>query len=320
MALIDDTGAVDLALSLSRYLATAFDGNAVVRLREDNTDTEQDFKLNGSNVLVTDDVNEDTVSTWLTDNGAGTPAFITDWYDQSGNTRDYQQNTLLDQPKLEETGTNNSLATVRFERVAGLFLTSVASYEVTEANGLFIAVVFQSLVSTRAMSIWGDPNSSTMRVLTATDAEYIFFSDAGGQEISGGTVVQDADAVVVFESVAANPGNHIIRVDGTLGAGPTSLTMDARSGTHALGSQTSAGSGFGDFFMAEFLQVNGTKTFAQRSTIENSLGDQFGITIAGPIFTTLDVTIFLETIMGIELAPDIDVEIAADIDITTAAT
>jgi len=278
------TGSVDAAFSLSRYLATAFETNAVVRLREDNVSTEQDFKLNASDVLVTDDASEDTVSTWLTANGASN-AYIVTWYDQSGNTRDYTNATAGTQPLLVESGIN-SLPTVRFTRARGDILSSNASYEVIETDGLFVSAVSQ-VETNRAQPgvIWSDPNNSTLYIgFEDSLGGWLVFAD-NGQFLIAGTSALNTPNVLAFERpTGANPQTHTIRTDGTE-VGSALLNTDSRAGTHSIGKTPIIETV--DHATAELIFTNSVLSATDRGLIESDQGTQYNITIAGGATTIL---------------------------------
>jgi len=289
------TGSVDGAFSLSRYLATAFEGSAVVRLREDNGSTEQDFKLNGSDVLVSDDVNEDTVSTWLTDNSASN-AYVVTWYDQSGNTRDYSQATASQQPLLVQSGIN-SLPTMRFLNSGASRLSSAASYEVTESSGLFVNAVSQVEQNAAwSAAIWSDANTTTLWVgFAASLGGWHFYAD-NGQTFTAGTTTINTPNIVVWERpTGANPVTHTLRVDGTE-EGSSSLSTDARAGTHSIGQK--GGSDVVNHTTAELIFTNSVLSTTDRGLIEADQGTQYNITIAGAASAAITGTMIASVVEG----------------------
>lgn len=98
------------SLSRNRYGNTG----PVVKLRENNANTLQDFKLNGSNVLVTDDGNEDTVAEWLTATGASS-AFIRRLYDHSPNDNHTPEQTTDSAQPLLVLNASNGKAAAQFD-------------------------------------------------------------------------------------------------------------------------------------------------------------------------------------------------------------
>ena len=79
------------AYSLRNLVGTS--NPAVVRVRRDNDDAEQDFTAA--------EVSDGTLTAWV---GAGNNGFVRTWYDQSGNGRHAAQVTTTKQPKIVNTG------------------------------------------------------------------------------------------------------------------------------------------------------------------------------------------------------------------------
>ncbi|NBT53279.1 MAG: hypothetical protein EBV86_18625, partial [Marivivens sp.] len=80
---------------------------AVVRVRRDNDDAEQDFTAA--------EVSDGTLATWV---GAGNNGFVRTWYDQSGNDRHAEQTTTANQPQIVSSGsliTLNSKPAISFD-------------------------------------------------------------------------------------------------------------------------------------------------------------------------------------------------------------
>lgn len=94
------------AYSLKRYVYGH--SGPVCRLREDNGSTLQDFQIVGGQ-LVTNDVNQDSVATWLANNSAAN-AYAETWYDHSGNARNAVQTTTSEQPLFDAVGVNGGPA------------------------------------------------------------------------------------------------------------------------------------------------------------------------------------------------------------------
>jgi hypothetical protein len=95
--LLDTYSGAAAAYSL-RLLRTAYTGNAI-RVRRSSDNAEQDFGFS-SNVL-------DTASL-LTFCGVGN-GFVTTWYDQSGNARNVTNATALNQPRIVNAGSIETL-------------------------------------------------------------------------------------------------------------------------------------------------------------------------------------------------------------------
>lgn len=92
--LLDTYTGAAAAYSL-RLLRTAYTGNAI-RVRRSSDNTEQDIGFNLSGSLDT---------TALTTFVGANNAFVTTWYDQSGNGRNATQSTAANQPQIVSSGT-----------------------------------------------------------------------------------------------------------------------------------------------------------------------------------------------------------------------
>ena len=89
--LLDEFSGAAAAYSL-RNLSLLSDP-AVVRVRRDNDNAEQDFTAT--------EVSDGTLAAWV---GAGNDGFVRTWYDQSGNGRNATQVTTANQPILVQNG------------------------------------------------------------------------------------------------------------------------------------------------------------------------------------------------------------------------
>jgi hypothetical protein len=264
--ILDDiSGSADFAFSASRYLASAYVGSPVVKLREDATSTTSGFKLVGG-VLVTDDINEDTVAAWLTANSA-TVATVERWYDQSGNARDVQQLTTADQPTYTASWSNGK-ASIKGGATGACRLTTVASFTPSGANGAS-GYLAMELVDTGYNGIFGDPNSSTF-ALMANAQKPLYFADSGSS-VSTTSVISLAPHMVSYEGAAGgNPCT--IRVDRTQDA-TAALIHDMRSGTWVMFQAKSAspsGSQAFSGYIGELIFANSAFSTTDRDAIEAS--------------------------------------------------
>jgi hypothetical protein len=81
------------AYSLRNLQGRSGKNSAVVRVRRDNDDAEQDFTAT--------EVSDGTLAAWV---GAGNDGFVRTWYDQSGNGNDAEQATTATQPAIVLSG------------------------------------------------------------------------------------------------------------------------------------------------------------------------------------------------------------------------
>jgi len=90
-ALLDQFPGAAAAYSLRNLVGTS--NPAVVRVRRDNDDAEQDFTAT--------EVSDGTLAAWV---GAGNDGFVRTWYDQSGNGNNATQTTTANQPSIVSSG------------------------------------------------------------------------------------------------------------------------------------------------------------------------------------------------------------------------
>lgn len=288
------TGSMDGAFSLSRYLNVAYKGSAVVRLREDATDVEADFKLNARNKLATNDANEYSVSHWLTLYSA-TNARISDWYDQVG-VYDLASLTNAEQPLLNESGINGkaiaeSIKTENTDMQSG-------TYQMVSANGSFVSCVYQiNDTSNAAHTLFGDPNSSTWGLMARASLDGFDNLADNGFPASTDPISVSVPHVVIGEFPSgADPKNVTCRISGR-DEGLVNHTVDARSGAHRIftsGSQTA-----GDSYMGELLFTNSVISNADRSLIEQDQGIQFGVIINGVDYGVADSGVLGDSPLGV---------------------
>jgi len=81
------------AYSLRNLQGRSGKNSAVVRVRRDNDDAEQDFTAT--------EVSDGTLAAWV---GAGNDGFLRTWYDQSGNENNANQTIATNQPKIVDNG------------------------------------------------------------------------------------------------------------------------------------------------------------------------------------------------------------------------
>jgi hypothetical protein len=128
--LLDDAAFSSHKIVLSvRRLKTAYTGNCMEVRRSSDNATQNIGFLN--NYL-------DTVSL-LSFVGQGS-GFVKTWYDQSGNGRDYIQNTNANQPRIVNSGsleTQNGKAAVRFDGSTSR-LASAADYTLTSNQSIYL--------------------------------------------------------------------------------------------------------------------------------------------------------------------------------------
>jgi len=129
--LLDTYSGAAAAYSL-RQLSSTYSGNAI-KVRRASDNAEQDIAFSNN------ELDTATLETFA----SGTDAFVTTWYDQSGNGNDAAQGTASSQPKIVSSGStilDNGKAAVQFDgsddnlpftqiqSTAGMYLTAVANF------------------------------------------------------------------------------------------------------------------------------------------------------------------------------------------------
>jgi hypothetical protein len=116
-------------------ISSSYTGN-ILRVRRSSDNQELDIPYNGSDVL-----DESVLSAFI----GASDAYVTKWYDQSGNSFDQAQASVLNQPKIATAGTilkEGSRVTVAFDGTDDFTLTT----RTINVNGL--TEFTQSIVTT----------------------------------------------------------------------------------------------------------------------------------------------------------------------------
>ena len=258
---------VAFAFSASRYLSTAYEGSPVLKLREDNGNTTSDFKIVGG-VLVTNDVNEYTVATWLT-NASATNAYAQTWYDQSGNGNDVQQLTNASQPLYVASWSNGRAA---LQNDAALHLTTVSSFTGSNTLGVSCYVACEEVSSGWNGGIIGDPNATTFG-LRFNVQKPKYYADSSSLVETTSNVTRAPHLISYEGNAGAGAQTCTIRVDSVQGA-TASLVHDQRSGTwvlfNARANPASTGEEFNGY-IGELLYAKAEFSTGDRDIAEASL-------------------------------------------------
>lgn len=280
--LIDSLSGATFAFSLSRYLKTSFEGSTVVRLRENNTNSTLDFKLNGSGTLVSNDVNEQTVSAWLTANSA-TTAYVVFLYDHSGNGRTMGTTTTTYQPILRVNSNLNNLAAIDFSGNAEARL--VGNWSITSSNGIEI----HSIASPEGTIATGErmlfSNSATSLAYAGVNSTNGWFwqADFGEELASNVAAVSGNDYQLSYRYPAADTFTIDVNCAEVLNQVNPGGPIDWRTGDQVLGSSgyTVTDRPFGGL-IAELIFYNGVYASDDIDDIQTSMGAQAGVSTCGP--------------------------------------
>ena len=147
-------------------LRTAYAGSCI-RVRRDNDDAEQDIGFSGNNL------DESALTTFVGANNA----YVTTWYDQSGNGDNLTQATSTNQPQIVSSGTvikTNTIASMNF--ITDDYLQTATLSSAAQPNSFF--TVFKR-----------DSTAATDRIFDGLDGDnrQVFGGTTGYQQFAGGT-------------------------------------------------------------------------------------------------------------------------------------
>lgn len=129
--LLDAIGTSAARAYSTRKLRSAYAGSAI-RIRRSSDNAEQDIGFSGQ------DLDTSSISSFVGANSA----FLSKWYDQSGNADDLVQVTTSKQPRIVDTGTietKNSLAVVR--GISANFTILIGASSANLAEGTILAAL-----------------------------------------------------------------------------------------------------------------------------------------------------------------------------------
>ena len=135
------------AYSLRNLQGRSGKDSAVVRVRRDNDDAEQDFTAT--------EVSDGTLTAWV---GAGNDGFVQTWYDQSGNSSDVTQSIYGSQPQIVDNGsviTKNNKPAIYFN---SSLLGSTGLIDVTQDLSMFTVISPQTNPAGQD-GVWGQFSS-----------------------------------------------------------------------------------------------------------------------------------------------------------------
>jgi hypothetical protein len=163
--LLDTYTGAKVAYAVTK-LRTAYAGSCI-RVRRDNDDAEQDIGFSGNNL------DESALTTFVGANNA----YVTTWYDQSGNGDNLTQATSTNQPQIVSSGTvikTNTIASMNF--ITDDYLQTATLSSAAQPNSFF--TVFKR-----------DSTAATDRIFDGLDGDnrQVFGGTTGYQQFAGGT-------------------------------------------------------------------------------------------------------------------------------------
>jgi len=171
-ALLDQFPGAAAAYSLRNLVGTS--NPAVVRVRRDNDDAEQDFTAT--------EVSDGTLAAWV---GAGNDGFVRTWYDQSGNSRHAERTTTSAQPQIVDTGSlilDGSKPAIEFNGTS-MNMTAVFSALLAQPNTFFSVAQPRSFTELKYI-VDGSAGNARHVLDISTNQEAIIFA---GQSITSST-------------------------------------------------------------------------------------------------------------------------------------
>lgn len=261
-----------------RKLRTAYAGNAIrVRRSSDNTEANIGFTANGD---------LDTVA--LLAFVGGSNAFVTTWYDQSGNGRHATQTTAANQPKIVASGvviTEGGRPLISFDGLTQ-FLNLPVSGAPTQNSSLIGVFQTTSAAVTSAgfINIVGVViNDPTIRVGVGTGSVTTYRAYWNG-------------AYVSIDNPAVNFQNlSVFNVSFVTSGGVTTTTVRVNGSNALSASRGGTWTGANEFTIGcfkltnnamragiaqELISIPSVLSTTDRQTLERNQGAYFGITVA----------------------------------------
>lgn len=261
--------------------------NPLIRLREDNTNTERNFTYNVSNVL-----NTVAIEAWRTDLGA-TNLYGVRIFNQKGvsDTTDWTQSSASEQPVYTASGINSlpgfsfdgTVHTLRADGIADaldgddqpLSILSVMRHDVVNASDVFIGLSSGDSANPLYIVRVGaavPPNLNIVKRDTAGNIVALSTGVAGGIQRRVHLVTHTGTAsswwrnnVLLLDSEAQNVNNMAFGVPQCT---MMSSNLNGTKSNHAQG------------FMPETYFWNSVVGEQTRLAVSNDAGDFYGITIA----------------------------------------
>lgn len=244
------------------YSLRALNGNgdSVVRVRRASDNDEKDFTA--EQIKLGEMVN------WVTEESATADAFVTTWYDQSGNGRNATQATTTRQPQIVSAGslvTLNGKPTLDWGIVQARGFTLASPLSYSYAN--FVYKV--SAVNTVNYLLGGEPNILALAGTANASFDGLTLSDATIQALGN---AEDTNAHL---GVYYNDGaNNFLAVDGntasSVGAFTSALSFDV------IGNSTFTSTGSLNGLCSEIILYPSNQS-ATRTAIEDNINAHYNI-------------------------------------------
>jgi len=268
-ALLDQFPGAAAAYSLRNLVGTS--NPAVVRVRRDSDNTEQDFTAT--------EVSDGTLAAWV---GAGNNGFVRIWYDQSGNARNAEQANTASQPTVVASGSvvpggllfNGSSSHLIADSLSSVFSGANRALSYFGVSQTAIAATYQPVLDGRN-SINSNPIQAPF-AYRATNSNYFQQRRNDNGDLTNNGIGSYAVTLNLSQLVTSLMGPGELRVNGTqlllqpLVGGQ--VTIDRVS----IGARAEQGFDFLNGKIAEILVYPADQS-ANKVAIESSINAHYNI-------------------------------------------
>lgn len=235
-------------------------------------------RSNDNNVIAVGFIGQDFDTATFQSYMASNSAFLTTWYDQSGNVRTLTQGSNGNQPRLRNVGVNEAINGRIAARGINANSTSIAGSIGSVSTSNFTIVLVLSLPAY---------SSGSRRIVSCNQSSN---SDTGlastfNINLSGSNQIVVENAMNLYATVAANtPTVLTVMWNGTsLKIRGNGAEIASTNNTNTLTINTITFVGLGqvsDSVVAESIVYARTLTTGELQTIEKNMGAYYGITVA----------------------------------------
>ena len=247
-----------------RLLDNTYSGSAV-RVRRASDNAEQDI------AFANNELDTATLETFA----SGTDAFVTTWYDQSGNGNDATQATASAQPKIVSSGSTileNGKPTISFDGLSDylnmtnyIWTGTIAKSAIVVGNANATSVD-QSMIAVGNNSVLGNSVNFTSEIAVRVGGNAVFSDDFIDANLLLGTMLIPANATTADIDVYLN--------NSLLTKTHTSSTLNTSASTNK-----SIGKGLSTFYNGNISEIVAYELYqnTNRTGIETNINDFYSI-------------------------------------------
>ena len=252
--LLDTYSGAAAAYSL-RLLDTSYTGSAV-RVRRASDNAEQDIAFSNN------ELDTATLETFA----SGTDAFVTTWYDQSGNANNATQTTAADQPQIVSSGSTileNGKAAIQWDGGNDFFNTTLTS-PLSQPNTIITIHKYNNSFDSQHDLIDSTPSSERTLIDTSGNTYRLFAGSVASSGVSSTT-----NQTLLYGVL--NSSNSELSINGV-------NTTNLNAGINGLDSFAigNTSSNYLDGRMQEIIIYNSNES-TNRSGIETNINDFYSI-------------------------------------------